>query len=250
VSNPTFKTIDWRFDSDDGIGQVVLDRPESMNALSTTLRTEFVNAFEAFESLESDGNTVRVVVLEGAGDEAFCAGADLDEFNDAGPETGLFEADNLHSVIERFAAPVVAKIDGYCLGGGLGLAIESDVRFASQRSSFGLPEVKLGVAPNYCMLRHLSALVGPGLAKELGMIGEPIPADRAEREALVDYVHPHDELDRVVDEFVEKLSDNPPEPTRVVKDLVNVSQGYQGGEMFSQRAEEYLQDVGGKGSRK
>lgn len=243
VSNPDFETIDWQFHRKSGVGNVVLNRPESLNALSTTLRHEFVDAFEAFERLEHGGNTVQVVVLEGSGDDAFCAGADRDEFERGGPKTESFESENLHSVIERFPAPVIAKIDGYCLGGGLGLAMESDFRFASQRSTFGLPEVDLGIAPDFGMLRHLTALVGPSRAKELGMTGEQISAERAEREGLVDYVHPHEELDHAVEEFVDTLSEKPTAPTRVVKDLVNIHQGSPGGETFSQRAESRLREA-------
>jgi enoyl-CoA hydratase/carnithine racemase len=242
MSERSFETIQWSYDEETSIGNIVLDRPEAMNALSTQLKDDIVAGFEAFEELDeaAEGVEVRVVVVEGAGDKAFCAGADINEFKQVTP--GVFAQSAALDVCERYDAPVIAKIDGYCLGGGLELAMSCDFRIASERSSVGQPEVDLGIIPGGGGTQRLATLVGPSRAKELCMTGERLEATQAAAEGILDYVHPTEELDDATDEFARAIAEKPPLSVRAVKDVINVSQqvGLREGRMYEKRAVDSL----------
>lgn len=214
----SFDTIEWSFDESSGIGRVVLDRPDSLNALSAMLRTEFDEAFAAFRDLDesADGVAVRAVVVSGAG-RAFCVGADVDEFA-AG--TDLTHPEMVYEAASQFAGPVVAEIDGYCLGGGLVLAFSCDFRFASERSEFGLPEVDLGIPTVGGGLGALRAAVGPSRAKRLAVTGERFDAERAAADGLVNEALPHEGLSERVDSFAETIASKPPLAVRSSLDIV------------------------------
>ncbi|MFB6121923.1 MAG: enoyl-CoA hydratase/isomerase family protein [Haloferacaceae archaeon] len=215
---PSFETIEWSFDESTGVGRIVLDRPASLNALSATLRTEFVEAFDEFSRLddEADGVAVRAVVVSGAG-RAFCVGADVDEFAEG---TDLARPEAVYDAASRFPGPVVAEIDGYCLGGGLVLALDCDVRFASERSEFGLPEVDVGIPTTGGGLGALRAAVGPSRAKRLALTGERIGAETADADGLVAEAVPHEDLTDRVDAFVETVASKPPLAVRSTLDIV------------------------------
>ena len=119
------------------------------------------------------------------------------------------------------SVPVVAKIDGYCVGGGLELALACDFRIASERSEFGFPEIDLGLVPNGGGTARLATLVGPSRTKELCMTGEFVDAARAATDGIVDRVYEADSLDDEVREFVDTLASKPPLAIRVVKEIVD-----------------------------
>ncbi|MFB6155288.1 MAG: enoyl-CoA hydratase/isomerase family protein [Haloferacaceae archaeon] len=218
MSDDTFETIEWSLDEETGVGSLVLDRPESLNALSAQLRDDVVAGFDRFRARDEEMR-VRAVVVSGRGDRAFCAGADVNDFQESDPES--FSLSAAHEAVASFPAPVVAMIDGYCLGGGLELALACDFRFASERSEIGHPEVDLGLIPGGGGTQRLARLVGPSRAKELCMTGERIDAETAATEGILTRVCAADELDAAVDDFVETLAGKSVPAVRAVKDVVD-----------------------------
>jgi enoyl-CoA hydratase/carnithine racemase len=232
-----FETLQWRFDSESGIGTVVLDRPESLNAMSTQMLDELSSAVEQFEAIDKDeeGVSVRAVIVEGAGERAFSSGVDVNEIGDESyPHTASAFRETFFTV-EEYGAPVIAKIDGYCVGGGLELALLCDFRIASERSELGFPEIDLGIFPSAVgTTQRLPLLVGPSRAKELFMTGEFLSGMEAFDEGLLNQVHSAAELDENVREYAEMLAGKPPLAVRAIKDTVNRSQ-----EMGLQQGVEY-----------
>lgn len=245
MTDHEFDTITWAFDEDTGIGHMVMDRPDALNALSAALREDIIGGFEAFAALDddADGVAVRAVILEGAGDRAFSAGADITEFEDANP--GVFNPSPLYDIPEEYQAPVIAKIDGFALGGGLELALACDFRIASERSNVGQPEIDIGFIPGGGGTQRLAALVGPARAKEICMTGDHIPAEQAATEGILDSVYPVDALDEEVEAFAEKLASKPPLAIRAVKDVVNMfnETGLREGRRYESRAIDTLRET-------
>lgn len=247
VQPEEFETIDWQFDEESGIGRVVLDRPDKLNALSKQCCDEIVAGLQAFERLDEeglyeddDGVRTRIVVLEGAGDDAFCVGSDVDEFHDVKP--GVFNFNPMFTRVEEFPAPVVAKVDGYCLGGGLELALTCDFRIASEDSEFGFPEIQLGIMPGDGGTQRLPEIVGPSRTKELAMTAEHIDAAEALDDGIVDYVYPSADLEDEVVAFAERIAAKPPLAVRAIKDSVNISQetNLRVGRYYERRAGSWL----------
>lgn len=213
-----YDTIRLAYDADRGTGTLTLDRPESLNALDSTLSSEIVAGLEELESHneDADGVALRAVILEGAGDAAFCAGADVGGFS--GRSAGASSGRRMHEFVRTFPTPTIAKIDGYCLGGGFELALAADFRFASESSTFGLPEVDLGLFPGAGGVQYVTKLAGPGLAKEMAMTGEHYPPERMADSDVVHDVYPDDELDDAVDQFADTLASKPPLSLQTIKE--------------------------------
>lgn len=238
----SFETVEWAFDPSTGVGTLTLDRPDSLNALSKQSHADITAALDRFEELDEEalvddeGVVVRSVVLEAAGDRAFCVGSDVDDFEDVRP--GVFDFTTMYNDLEAFPAPTVAKIDGYCLGGGFELALACDFRIASEQSSFGFPEIDLGIIPGDGGTQRLPPLVGPSRTKELCMTAERVDAEQAETEGMIDYVHPREDLDEAVRNFTDRLAEHPPLAVRTVKDVVNTSleTGLRVGRYYERRA--------------
>lgn len=241
----SLETVEWTLDKDTGIATIVLNRPDTLNALSSQLRDDVISTFETFEKLddESDGVAVQSLVLEGAGEKAFCAGADVTEFTER--QTGTFKMSPIMSVAEEFAAPVVAKVDGYCLGGGFEVALSCDFRFASEDALFGFSESDIGLLPGGGGTQRLAELVGPSRAKRLTMSGEKIPAEEAAEDGIVNEVVPKGNLDDTVQTFVEDLAGRPPLSLRSLKDVINRSQevGLAEGRRYEHRVFDILQET-------
>ncbi len=221
-----FETIELDFDDDTGVARLRLDRPESLNALSATLRREYAEAFDALESLDADseGVTIRAVIVSGNG-RAFCAGADVDEFAEG---TELVRPEIVYEAAGRFEAPVIAQIEGYCLGGGLALALDCDFRFASEDTEFGLPEVDLGLTVAGRTLPALRAEVGPSAAKRLAITGERFDGTTAAAEGLVETAVPAETVADRVDEFAATVAAKPPLAVRRTLDVVDAAGGHDG----------------------
>ncbi|MDP1632516.1 MAG: enoyl-CoA hydratase/isomerase family protein [Caulobacter sp.] len=163
---------------DGAIAWLTLDRPDQINAINLRMRSELP---AVLETLEGD-DTIRVIVLRGAGDRGFCAGADIKEFSKVGPlveERRLRRQSPWVGAFDRVSKPLVAAIHGFCLGGGLEMALACDIRLAAPDAVFGLPEVNLGVIPGYGGTQRLSRLVGMGHAQDLIMTGRRIDAGEA-----------------------------------------------------------------------
>jgi enoyl-CoA hydratase/carnithine racemase len=209
-----FETINIEFNEKTGIGQLTLNRPEALNALNTQLREDIVAGLRTLNKRNNEGIEMRVVVLEGAEDD-FCAGADINELES---ESDTIDVDRTHyQFISDYPVPIIAKIRGYCLGGGLETALSCDFRFANQGARFGLPEVDLGILPGAGGIQYVSRLANPSIAKELAMTANHIPAERAARENIINSVYKDSELDSAVQEFAESLADKPPLAIQAIK---------------------------------
>src|SRR5260370_6424999 len=172
---------------------ITINRPEKRNALNIQTRAEGAAVLDELRADES----VRVVVFTGAGDKAFIAGADIAEFADRTAieqrevmlERGLFNA------IDTFPKPVIAMVNGYCLGGGCELALACDIRIASEKARFGQPEINLGIIPGGGGTQRLARLVGEGMAMQMILTGDMINAQQAKEMGLVKEVVAPDQLE-------------------------------------------------------
>ncbi|WP_247002112.1 3-hydroxyacyl-CoA dehydrogenase/enoyl-CoA hydratase family protein [Halosolutus gelatinilyticus] len=200
---------------EDRVLRVELDRPSRMNALSADLLAEID---ELFSSVDVD--EIRCATIEGAGDRAFSAGADITGFGSLEP-TDAMDVTPAFETVHDFPRPVVAKIDGYCLGAGLELALACDLRIATERSAFGAPEIGLGLIPGGGGTQRLMRVLGETRAKELVFRGNHIDADRAEEWGLVNRTVSRGEFDETVAEFVDDLRSGPPIGLNVAKKVMN-----------------------------
>jgi enoyl-CoA hydratase len=202
---------------------ITLDRPRALNALSSAVLSELTTATSELELSDE----VRVVVLTGAGDKAFVAGADIAEMRDLGAREAEALAEmggNLAAAIEGSAKPYIAAVNGFALGGGLELALACDFVFAARTARLGLPEVKLGVIPGFGGTQRLPRRVGVAKAKELIFTGEMIDAEEALRIGLVDAVHEPEALRAAVARTAARIGQNGPLAVAAAKKLVHMGQ--------------------------
>ena len=196
-----------------GIHTITVKRPAKLNALNgQTLQELYAAIIDA-----SGDDKVRVIVITGAGDKAFVAGADIGEIREHSPiEARSFSqfGQNLMSMIQSLDKPVIAAINGYALGGGMELALACHLRVASRKARLGLPEVKLGIMPGFGGTQRLVRLVGSTLALELALSGEPITAERAYELGLVNRVVEPEELEAAVKALATPLVKAAPEAVR------------------------------------
>jgi enoyl-CoA hydratase len=185
---------------DDGIAQITFNRPEAYNALNIQTRAEFT---EAMNDVTND-DSVKVIVLTGAG-KSFIAGSDIKEMQATTPIMA-HNIVRLGEIIENCPKPVIAKINGFALGGGCEVAMACDILVAHEKAKFGQPEINLGIIPGGGGTQRLARLVGMAKAKELIYTGDMIKADEAERIGLINKVVPIDELDACVQEIAVKIA--------------------------------------------
>ncbi|MEY7848999.1 enoyl-CoA hydratase/isomerase family protein [Natrarchaeobius sp. A-rgal3] len=211
------------FDDETGIATLTLNRPEALNTLNGQLLEDIVEGLRLLEEQndEVDGVALRAVIIEGAGEKAFCAGADVGGFSDSAGETSSRSA---LEFLHEFPTPVIAKIQGYCLGGGLETAFACDFRFASEDSTFGLPEVTLGLLPGAGGVQYATHIAGPAVAKELAMTGDHFEASWMAENGLINGVYAADELDDEVEAFAENLASNAPLAIQSIKKSVDIAQ--------------------------
>jgi len=206
----------------DRVAVLTLNRPDALNALSVEMIDELDAMLDAIEP-EPD---VRAVIVTGAGERAFTAGADIGHMREATPLQAREYAKRGHAVlgrIEAFSKPVIAAVNGYALGGGCELALACDIRLASETARFGLPEVNLGIFPGWGGTQRLARATSPGFAKELIFTGRQVGADEARAAGLVNHVHPPGELmDRAM-ELAETIAAKPPWAIAVAKEVVNLA---------------------------
>jgi enoyl-CoA hydratase len=198
------------------IAWVTLNRPERLNALNSQA---LIDLREAFQHLSHD-DEVRVIILTGAGDRAFAAGADIAEMHEKSPTEALAFARLGQAACDAIAQapqPVIAAINGFALGGGCEIALACDIRLASDRAVLGQPEVTLGVPPGWGGTQRLTRLVGPGVASELIFTGRRVSAEEALRIGLVNTVYPADELLDRARELALAIARNGPIAVRLSK---------------------------------
>ncbi|MHA2395685.1 MAG: enoyl-CoA hydratase/isomerase family protein [Candidatus Thorarchaeota archaeon] len=205
----------------DGIATITINRPAKYNALNQTVRAS-LNDF--FQKAEKD-DAVRVIVLTGAGEKAFAAGADITGFpgvDSKGVRQPALQGQELSVYIESIGKPVIAAVNGFALGGGCELAMACDIRYASANARFGQPEILLGIIPGYGGTVRLPRLVGLGMAKELVFTGDQIKADEAFRIGLVNKVFETIEaLREGVKELATKLVTKPGVAIKLAKESLN-----------------------------
>jgi enoyl-CoA hydratase/carnithine racemase len=207
------------YESADGVVTLTVDRPDRLNALD---RDTVVALGEAVEDARDE--SARVLVLTGAGEDAFVAGADLSYMRDLSTPEALEYAELGHELVrsvEQFPSPTVAAINGYAFGGGLELALACDLRVASERAVVGQTEVDLGIIPGWGGTQRLPRLVGDELARRLIFFGERIDASDAHEYGLVGDVVAHDRLDDYVADLAADLAARPRHALRAAKAAMN-----------------------------
>ena len=203
----------------DGLLVVTVDRPKVLNALNAQTVDELRRTFNDAR----DDDSVKCIILTGAGEKAFVAGADINELAQMTPITGKQVAERgqrVFSSIERCPKPVIAAINGFALGGGCELALACHIRIASEKAQLGLPEVTLGIIPGYGGTQRMARLLGKGKALELILTGDRIGAADAERIGLVNRVVPADQLMPVCEELARKIMARGPLAVRAAIEAV------------------------------
>ncbi|WP_265111318.1 3-hydroxyacyl-CoA dehydrogenase/enoyl-CoA hydratase family protein [Halosolutus halophilus] len=214
---PDFDTIELTYPGDK-VAQIELSRPQQMNSISL----ELIEELDAAIDVVDDDDSARALLLTGAGSKAFSAGADF--MSIAGGGADPFDAVELSKYgqetfgrLEELEMPVVAAIDGYCLGGGMELATCADVRIASSRSEFGQPEFNLGLLPGWGGTQRLQRIVGMGRAKEIIFTAERFPAEEMADFGFVNEVVEPDEFESAAHDYAAKLAGGPPLAMRFTK---------------------------------
>ncbi|WP_017343113.1 enoyl-CoA hydratase/isomerase family protein [Halorubrum sp. T3] len=216
----TRDTID--FDVDDrGVATITVDRPEQLNALT-------VETLEAIEGAldEAADRDARVLVIAGAGDDAFVAGADISYMVDMSTPEAQAYAELGHRVaeaIETFPAPTIAAVDGYAFGGGCELALACDLRVAAESAVLGQTEIDLGIIPGWGGTQRLPALVGDEVARRLIFLGERIDAEEAAEVGFVGEVVADEAFDDRIDELAGELAAKPATALRAAKEALNAA---------------------------
>jgi enoyl-CoA hydratase len=203
---------------DDGVGVITFNNPDKRNAMSLDM---WEGVGSALIELREDPN-VRVVILTGAGDKAFVSGADISQFeknrhNAAASEEYSRKSAAQRALLADYPKPIIACIRGFCLGGGMQVAMSADIRIASENSQYGIPAAKLGIAYGYDGLKNLVSLVGPSWARLIMYTGMRIDSAEALRIGLVDRVVPDAQLWNATMEIARTISGNAPLAIKAAK---------------------------------
>ncbi len=206
-----------------GVARLTLNRPKALNALNSELLGELERALDELAARDD----LRAVLITGAGEKSFVAGADIAEMRDKTPEEARrFAAQALATFkrLENLPVPVVALVNGFCLGGGCELALACDWAVASDNALFGQPEVLLGVIPGFGGTQRLPRRIGPAMALDLITTGRKIDAREALRVGLVNRVVPQAELETLAEELTRQLGANGPQAIRAAKQAIHAGQ--------------------------
>lgn len=205
----------------DGIATITVNRPAKRNSLNRAVRREFVEVLDALR----DDPEVRVVIITGAGERAFIAGADINEFADRSPleQRTAMEGRRLFEQIAAYPKPTIAMINGYALGGGCEVALACDIRIAGHSAKLGQPEIKLGLIPGGGGTQRLPRLIGYGRAMRYILTGELIEAEEAERIGLVSFVVDDADLRDETLSVARELASSSPVALKLAKDAVRAT---------------------------
>lgn len=229
-----------RFDVDGRVATVTVDRPEKRNAMDIDTRRALRRTLED----AATDDDVRVVVLRGAGEDAFVTGGDIADFADFDHVDGLKyvteHAQGLYNYVATLPKPTIAAVDGYALGGGMEVAMACDVRLATPDSQFGLPEVSIGILPAGGGTQRLAAIAGAGVAKELILTGRILDAAEADELGIVNHIHPRAAFDDAVESMAVDIAEKAPLALRLAKESINRGLDLEGGLDFERIAGAYL----------
>ncbi len=217
-----FKKEGHFLSTEKNIGKIVLNRPDALNALNLDMLEGIDKALDVAEQ----DKEVRAVIITADGQKAFSVGADLKFVNTADPETVqkfLKRGQELFRRVENFPKPIIAAINGLCLGGGLELSLACDIRIAQEEAKLGAPEVAIGLIPAWGGTTRLPRIIGLGRAKELILTGAHIPAKDAEKIGLVNKVVPYDELQSTAVFIAAQIAGNAPLALKEAKIIANLS---------------------------
>jgi enoyl-CoA hydratase len=205
----------------DRISILTINRPDKRNALNQATRDEILHALD---SLHASADS-RVLIVTGAGDKAFIAGADIGEFEGrtAITQRESMKAPRIFDAVEEFPKPVIAMINGFCLGGGMELALACDLRFAADNAKLGQPEINLGIIPGGGGTQRLTRLVGEGKSMELILTGDLIGAAQAKAIGLVNEVFPAAELQDRVRAVAVRIAEKSPIALQMAKEAVKTA---------------------------
>jgi enoyl-CoA hydratase len=215
----TYETL--LVERDGAVAILAVNRPEKRNALNSQVRAELLAALDALR----DDASVRVLVITGVGEKAFVAGADIGEFAERTPlqQRAAMTGRRVFDEVAAYPKPVIAMINGFCLGGGCELALGCDVRIAADTARLGQPEINLGIIPGGGGTQRLPRVVGMGQAMRLVLSGELIDAAEALRIGLVDVVHPAAELRERTLEFARGMAAKSPVALQMAKSAVRAA---------------------------
>lgn len=208
-----------KFEVEGAVGVLTINRPKALNALNSEVLKELDACFDSI-----DLNTVRAVILTGAGDKSFVAGADIGEMSKLTSVEGEAfgkRGNDVFRKIETFPVPVIAAVNGFALGGGCEIAMSCDIRICSDNAVFGQPEAGLGITPGFGGTQRLARLVGAGMAKQLIYTAKNIKADEALRIGLVNAVYTQDELLPAAKKMANTVAQNAPIAVRACKKAIN-----------------------------
>ncbi|MDC0134827.1 enoyl-CoA hydratase [Alphaproteobacteria bacterium] len=206
--------------SENGVGYITFNNPEKHNAVSIEMWDALVTILNDFKN----NNDIRLIVLNGAGGKSFVSGADISKFD---KERSSKEAvlnynkktQMVYELLETFPKPTIAMINGYCIGGGLNLAVCCDIRICSQKSKFAMPAAKLSLGYPFSSIKRLFDIMGPGMAKHFMFTADRINADEALTCGLVQKLVPEDTLETFVKEYALTISKNAPLTIRAMKQI-------------------------------
>ena len=207
------------YEQEGQVGIVTINRPKALNALNSQGLEEIEAAFMAI-----DLEAVRAVILTGAGEKSFVAGADIGEMSTLTKAEGEAfgkKGNDVFRMIETFPIPVIAAVNGFALGGGCEISMSCDIRICSENAVFGQPEVGLGITPGFGGTQRLARLVGPGMAKQMIYTARNIKADEAFRIGLVNAVYPQEELMAAAKKMAAGIAKNAPIAVRACKKAIN-----------------------------
>ena len=208
-----------KYEPQGNIAYLTIDRPEALNALNAQVLSDLSAALDAI-----DLDTVRCVIVRGAGEKSFVAGADIAQMKGltkAEGETFGKQGNDVFLKLENLPIPTIAAVGGYALGGGCELAMSCDIRLCSDTAVFGQPEVGLGITPGFGGTQRLARLVGMGMAKQLVYTARNIKSDEALRIGLVNAVYPLAELYAAAEKMASTIASNAPIAVRAAKKAMN-----------------------------
>ena len=208
-----------KYEEEGMIAVLTINRPKALNALNSKVLDELDKTLDSI-----DTNKIRALIITGAGEKSFVAGADIGEMSSLTKEQGKAfgkKGNDVFRKLETFPIPVIAAINGFALGGGCEISMSCDIRICSDNAIFGQPEVGLGITPGFGGTQRLARLVGQGMAKQMIYTGRNIKADEAFRIGLVNAVYPQNELLNEAKKMAETIARQAPIAVRNAKKAIN-----------------------------